>query len=604
MTRAVEPRPTPWDDASMAAALFAVDPPGTGGVVLRSSPGPVRDRWLAGLQELLPAATRLRRLPLHVADDRLLGGLDLAATLRAGRPIAERGILVECDGSVAVLAMAERLSASTAARLGLVLDTGEVRLERDGVTGSLPTRFGVVALDEGIGDDEQPPATLRDRLAFGIDLAGVPVGEAAGRVASRLAVSTARRRLADVRVETAIVEALCAAALSLGIGSIRAPQLALRVARAAAALAERDDVDASDARLAARLVLGPRASALPAPEPAAPEPEPAGSEATGPQPPGSAGANGENTSDRPEPQALEDSVLAAAEAAIPAGLLERLRLGDGPRSPARSASGCGGRRRTRRRGRPIGVERGDPRSGARLDLVATLRAAAPWQRLRGGARSTAGTSRPPLRVHPDDVRVKRFEQRSETAAIFVVDASGSTAVQRLAEAKGAVEMLLAECYVRRERVALIAFRDRDAQLLLAPTRSLVRAKRQLAGLPGGGATPLAAGIAGAQELAESVLRREVTPLVILLTDGRANVARDGTPGRTRAEAEAIDAARQLRRARIAALVVDTSPRPRPAAERIAAEMGAPYLPLPHASSSALCDAVRGAAASHSLAGSG
>jgi magnesium chelatase subunit D len=90
--------------------------------------------------------------------------------------------------------------------------------------------------------------------------------------------------------------------------------------------------------------------------------------------------------------------------------------------------------------------------------------------------------------------VSRFKQRRETTTIFVVDASGSAALHRLAEAKGAVELLLADCYVRRDRVAMLAFRGKGAELMLPPTRSLVRAKRSLAGLPGGGGTPLAAGM--------------------------------------------------------------------------------------------------------------
>ena len=138
--------------------------------------------------------------------------------------------------------------------------------------------------------------------------------------------------------------------------------------------------------------------------------------------------------------------------------------------------------------------------------------------------------RPRILIRKDDFRIARFKQRSETTTIFVVDASGSAALHRLAEAKGAVELLLADCYVRRDQVALIAFRGISAELLLPPTRSLARAKRSLAGLPGGGGTPLAAGLDAAFALADLILRKGQTPTVILLTDGRANVARDGGAG--------------------------------------------------------------------------
>ena len=174
----------------------------------------------------------------------------------------------------------------------------------------------------------------------------------------------------------------------------------------------------------------------------------------------------------------------------------------------------------------------------------------------------------------------------------MVDASGSAALHRLAEAKGAVELLLADCYVRRDNVAVLAFRGSKAELLLPPTRSLVRAKRSLAGLPGGGGTPLAAGIEAALALAEAVRRRGETPVVVLLTDGRANIARDGEPGRTRAGEDALAAAMQLQAAGVTALLLDTSPQPQPMARQLAAQMGAAYLPLPHAGAAELSQAVR------------
>jgi magnesium chelatase subunit D len=169
-------------------------------------------------------------------------------------------------------------------------------------------------------------------------------------------------------------------------------------------------------------------------------------------------------------------------------------------------------------------------------------------------------------------------------------------VRRLAEAKGAVELLLADCYVRRDRVALLGFRGQGAELLLPPTRSLVRAKRGLAGLPGGGGTPLAAAIDAGLALAAAVRRKGETPVAVLLSDGRANIARDGSPGRARAEEDALLAARLVRAEGLTSLLVDTSPRPQDPARRLAAEMGALYLPLPRADAVALSRAVRESAA--------
>ena len=574
-------------DAVLAAALFAVDPAGTGGVSLAARAGPARDAWLALLRGLLPDTAPVRRLPLHITDDRLLGGLDLAATLRAGRPIAQRGLLAEADGGVVLLAMAERLAAATAARLAAVLDAGEVVLERDGIAQRAPARIGVVALDEGMPGEETPPAALLDRLAFRVELDGLrtaDLGEARGSE-----VAAARARLPAVRVGAAVIEALCAAALALGVPSLRAPLLAVRVARAAAALAARRVVSPEDAALAGRLVLAPRATTLPAPE----EPE----ERDGSEDSVRDGSpEGMEESDAQGEQAVGDLVLAAAEAAIPAGLLSQLRLGDAARARGAAAGRSGARQSGARHGRPAGARRGEPRAGARLNLVATLRAAAPWQRLRQ-REEVPDPERAPKRVEVrrDDFHVTRLKQRARTTAIFAVDASGSAALHRLAEAKGAVELLLAECYVRRDRVALLAFRGAGAVLLLPPTSSLVRAKRSLAGLPGGGGTPLAAGLDAALALADTVRRAGQTPLVAVLTDGRANIARDGAAGRNRAEEDALGAARALRTAGISALLVDTSPRPAPPAQRLAVEMGARYLPLPYAGAAVVSQAIQAAA---------
>jgi len=573
------------NDAALGAALFAVDPAGTGGVCLAARAGPAREAWLDLLRAQLPPAAPVRRVPIHATDDRLLGGLDLAATLRAGRPVAQRGVLAEADGGVVLLAMAERLTGAAAGRLAAVLDSGEVAAERDGLALRAPARLGVVALDEGVAGDERPPAALLDRLAFRVSLDGLRAADLGDASAGR--VAAARALLPSVRAGDDVIEALCAAAIALGVESLRAPLLAVRTACAAAALDGRRAVSAEDAALAGRLVLAPRATSLPAPD--SREENHEGQEA-GETPPGPEGTDDASPGDQP----INDVVLAAAQAAIPAGLLAQLRSGQAPLGRSRSVGRSGVLQGGTRHGRPAGARQGEPRAAsARLNLVATLRAAAPWQRLR--QRESASEAVPArVEVRKSDFHVTRLKQRAKTTAIFAVDASGSAALHRLAEAKGAVELLLADCYVRRDRVALLAFRGTGATLLLPPTSSLVRAKRSLAGLPGGGGTPLAAGIDAARVLADSVRRAGQTPLVAVLTDGKANVARGGGAGRPRAEEEAFDAARSLRAAGISSLLVDTSPRPALLAQRLAAEMGARYVPLPYADPAAVSRAVQAA----------
>jgi len=615
-----------WSDAALAAALFAVDPAGLGGVVLRSLPGPVRETWLVRLRELLPAGSPIRRVPLHVSEGRLSGGLDLTATLRLGRPVEERGILVEADGGVVLLAMAERLPPAVAARIGHALDAGEVVLERDGLTRRHPTRFGVVALDEGLSPEERPPAALLDRLAFQLELGGILPSEAEDPdfdpedLASERAdaIAAARDRLPSVVASAGAVEAICQSAMALGVDSLRASQLTLRAARAAAALDDRIEVEEQDLSLAVRLVLAPRATAWPSD---GPSPEPAAEEEPAQDPSSQAAREAETLEsderdpreeaerEEPEPDreapsddegALAERVLEAVQAAMPEDLLATLRLAD----PARTRSGAlgrsGARLASKRRGRRIGVQRGDPVGGARLDVIETLRAAAPWQPIRraeveSGPASDSGPPGPPrLKIRREDFRIGRFRERSETTTVFVVDASGSAALHRLAEAKGAVELLLAESYVRRDRVALIAFRGRQAELLLPPTRSLARAKRSLAALPGGGGTPLAAGIETSLDVAESVQRAGGTPIIVFLSDGQANVARDGMGGRKQAGEDARAAARRLRAAGLGTLWIDTAARPQADARELAHEMQATYLPLPRADAAALYEAARGA----------
>jgi len=574
--------PSPWGLAEIAAALVAIDGAAIGGLSLRAPSGSVRDAWLARLAALRGGARPLR-MPAGIGDARLLGGLDLTATLAMGRPIAQRGLLAEAHGGVLLVAMAERLDAATAARLSAVLDKGAVTVERDGIAVTTPSRFAIVALDEGIAEDERPVAALTDRLALWLDLTALSHREITPRVFAAGDVAAARlRRAATISDET--IASLCAAALALGIGSTRTALQAVKVARLAAALYGRDMVAHEDAALAAALVLAPRATQVPAQSDAATEQEHQQDQQVEDDQPSS-----ESQNQVPEqPRDLDDVVLEAAKAAIPPGLLAQL-LAAGGQAQARSAGRAGQFQRTARRGRIVGSQAGDLRGGAKLDVVETLRAAAPWQGLRRGEAAMAG--RTGLIVRREDFRVARYKQRSETATLFVVDASGSSALERLAEAKGAVRLLLAECYVRRDEVALIAFRRTQADLVLPPTRSLVAAERALAGMPGGGATPLATAIQAAGVLADAVRRKGRTPALVFMTDGRANIDLDGKPGRGKAQADALIAARGLRGAGLTAILIDTSAQPQPQAAELAAAMGGRYLPLPQADAAGVSRAV-------------
>lgn len=579
LDREPDPSGRAWELAVRVAVLFAIDPAGLGGVRVRAHAGPVRDAWLAMLKALMGERAWVR-VPQSVTDERLLGGLDLPATLSAGRPISQSGLLATVDGGVLVLSMAERISRATAARITQAMDNAQVVVERDGIRQQSSTQFGVVALDEATPDDDGLPDALCDRMAFDIDLRAISPRFIDNAMASPEEITAARERLEKIELPEAMIDALCAVALALGVHSLRACSLALSAARASAAFDDNECCNDDDAQLAAALVLAPRATQLPHED----EPESDEAHAEPPQSP--------SDNDAPSPlsqqQAMEDRVLDSAQAAIPSNLLAALISGI---KPARMGGKSGAHNDAGAHGRPVGSRRANHLRGRRLHLVDTLRAAAPWQRLRRALNGDAITKARIL-VRAEDFHVTRIRQRSASVTVFVVDASGSSAMHRLSEVKGAVEMLLAECYVRRDQVALVAFRGRSAELLLPPTRSLTAARRRLSGLPGGGGTPLASALEVTASLVDSLSRRGQSPLVVLLTDGRANVALDGSGGRERAQQEAMQSAQQLAQVQVPVLLIDTSPKPQQEAATLARAMRARYLPLPHAGSAQLAQTVR------------
>lgn len=545
--------------ASIACALLALDGEGLKGAVLKGPGGPAQENFIAGFREM-QRERKLFRLPPHVWADRLTGSIDIAATLKSGKPSYDKGLIAEADGGVLLLTSAERLEPGKAALLASAMDHGT-------------SRFTLIACDEGI-EDEHCPVILTERLAFHILLKDEDEVEP-------MDLAPARRLLPRVSVPDEVTDGLCQTALALGIPSHRPAIMALRAARAAAALAGRKTVSDDDARLAAALVLAPRARRFPVAEQE--------DEAPPPPPPEPQSGDNEGEDNRPSPGELSEMLLEAVKASLPEGLLAALEA-NLRQAQSRSGAGTLSQKTGLTRGRPAGTRPGEPKNGARLSLIDTLRAAAPWQPLR---RKQA-PEREGLRVERGDLRIKRYKEKRQTTAIFAVDASGSAALHRMAEAKGAVELILADCYVRRDQAALIAFRGKTAEVLLPPTRSLQRAKKSLADLPGGGGTPLSAGIEQALTVAHSVRRGGGVPLVVFLTDGKANIARDGTADRQAALRDAESAANAMKIAGIRTLMIDLSDMRGGPAKKIAEAMGASYLPLPHADATRISRSVSAA----------
>jgi magnesium chelatase subunit D len=551
-------------DAELAIQLFLTLPRALPGVML-SGGGPVRDAILDAIQPQLAAIGPVRRVPASIDRDRLLGGLDLAATLVSGHGVHQAGLLREAAGGTVILPMAERTLPDITAPIAQAMDGGGI---------------AAILLDDGVDADEAPPAMLTERIPFHCRL---------DDLRTHCPDACWPDRIAPERV-TALTDeqraALAGLSLSLGIASARPMVFAQAAAIAHAALHGRTEVADDDLTAAVRLVLAPRALHVPTGEPESGEAPPP------PDSPPQSASDGEKDTETEQPMLtnrdLEEILIAAATAALPRHVLDQDAGRLGTRGKGRGGR-AGKALKSARRGRPLGARAGMPGDGRRLALIETLRAAIPWQRLRRDVARPG--DRRLVHLRKSDLRVRAFQERQESLTIFAVDASGSSALARLAEAKGAVELMLAEAYVKRAQVALIAFRHKGAEVLLPPTRSLTRARRALAALPGGGGTPLAAGLIAAQRLAEAAIKRGQSPVIALLTDGKGNVALDGSANRAAAMAETATAAASIARAGVPAIVIDISPRPRAEAAELAQLVRGRYLPLPHAGSAAMVAAI-------------
>ncbi|OWS70997.1 hypothetical protein CBI31_01795 [Polynucleobacter campilacus] len=605
-----------WLRALQVAQLLVINPHGLGGVIVRARSGPVRDRWLAYLNTIAQLGGMrlpLRKMPLGISDENLIGGIDLDQTLRTGKAVLRQGLLAQCDQQLLLMPMAERVEVGAVAKVVSALDNGFISIERDGQSRRIESHFGVVALDEGIEDDEHPNEKIRQRVAFllNLDILGwrdLPETDD-DFVPDSQSLQDARENFSNVTVSEDSLNALVGVAEQLGVISIRALNLAINTAKCLAAFDAEDEVSSLHLQRAIALVLSPRATRMPQSAPPEEEELPSESEE---QPENEQDPvdqeqeddkeeqeNQEDQEDQePEsnaetPQALEDEILEAAQAAIPADLLARLADLADLKSPKGMGGKTGAVKVGRMRGRPLGNMPGMPEGGKTLSIIDTLRAAVPWQRVRRAEMLAAGKTIPlgKIMIRKEDFRIKRYQERTQTLTMFIVDASGSSAMHRLAEAKGAVELLLAECYIRRDQVAVMSFRGSTAELILAPTRSLVKAKRALSGLPGGGGTPLSRAIDESFEVASASMRKGLSPALVFLTDGRANIAKDGSPGRPKAMEDAQQSARAAAYYSFKSLWIDTSPQARDEGKAMAALLGSMYLPLPNAGANEVSQAI-------------
>ena len=602
------------DQLRLALLLCAVRPE-IGGALIRGEKGTAKSTAVRGLAALLSAATGnadagLVEMPLGATEDRVIGSLDLQRVLRDGEHAFSPGLLARAHGGVLYVDEVNLLHDHLVDVLLDAAAMGRVHIERDGISHSHDARFvliGTMNPEEGelrpqlldrfgltvdvhaSRDVDVRVQVIRQRMAYEADPDAFAerYAEADAELAGRIAA--ARALVDDVVLpdnELRRIAALCAA---FDVDGMRADLVVARTAAAHAAWRGANAVEEQDIRVAAELALPHRRRRDPFDDPGIdrdqldealaragaedPQPDPE------PDPPGGGqSANDlapQTNSHSPKPSAPPAKPSAPPSKVFRTRALTVPGVGEGApgrRSRARNASGKV----------VTAADAGDTSSGAHgLHLFATLLSAA----------ERAGDG--PLRPGPDDIRRAIREGREGNLVIFVVDASGSMAARdRMAAVGGATLSLLRDAYQRRDKVAVITFRQRDARLLLPPTSSAHIAGRRLARFDTGGKTPLAEGLLAARELIvrERARDRARRPLVVVLTDGRATAGPDPL-GRSR-----IAAARLLAEG-AAAVVVDceTSHVRLGLARQLASQLGAPTVRLEQLHADHLTRAVRSVA---------